>query len=107
VGNSISEGLVLCTDGSTLCAYPNQPAIGWKGASNLLRIRPPWAISSPAEQRLSLCPFRSLFGSANIVLERLGFALQDPTIPQLVSIVNSGNAATITLQSPQGIHKAR
>jgi hypothetical protein len=34
-----------------------------------------------------------------------GFALQDPTIPQLVSIVNSGNAATITLQSPQGVIK--
>ncbi|HXP08959.1 MAG TPA: hypothetical protein VN828_10710, partial [Acidobacteriaceae bacterium] len=30
-GNKISEGTLVCTDGATLCAYPGQPAIGWKG----------------------------------------------------------------------------
>ena len=30
-GNKISEGTQVCTDGAMLCAYPGQPAIGWKG----------------------------------------------------------------------------
>ncbi|MGE5735486.1 MAG: hypothetical protein ACM34E_10390, partial [Acidobacteriota bacterium] len=31
-GNAVSESLVYCTDTKTaLCAFPNQPAIGWKG----------------------------------------------------------------------------
>lgn len=30
-GNAISEGTLLCNDGATLCEYPGQVSVGWKG----------------------------------------------------------------------------
>ena len=105
-GNAISEGSLLCTDGATLCAYPGQPAIGWKGSFESIK-------NSPAQGNFQSGRSKSYhyilsghsLGSPFSYWSTVGSALGDPTIPQLVSIVNSGNTATITLKSPQGVTK--
>jgi hypothetical protein len=105
-GNSISEGLVLCTDGSMLCAYPSQPAIGWKGSFESVKNSTTLGNFQPGRSKgYHYVLFSHSLGAPISYWSASGFALQDPTIPQLVSIVNSGNAATIMLQSPQGVIK--
>jgi hypothetical protein len=105
-GNSISEGQLLCTDGAALCAYPDQPAVGWKGGFESLKnsISPKLGSFQPGQATSyhyllfghSLAAPRSYWSTA-------GTALADPTISQLLSIVDAGSTATITLQSPLGV----
>lgn len=105
-GNAISEGLVLCTDGATLCAYPGQPAIGWKGDFESTKNSATLGAFQPGRsQSYHYILFGHSLGVPRSYWSTVGFALADPTIPQLVSIVNSGSTATITLQSPQGVIK--
>ena len=105
-GNSISEGLVLCTDGATLCAYPGQPAVGWKGDFESIKNSAILGNFQPGRSKsYHYILFGHSLGTPRSYWSTVGFALADPTIPQLVSIANSGNSATITLQSPQGVTK--
>jgi hypothetical protein len=106
-GNAISEGSLLCTDGATLCAFPNQPAIGWKGGFEAVQNDPAAGNFQPGRGQSyhyvlwghSLGAPRSFWGTVSS-LQDPTTGLSDSTLPQLVSIVNSGNTATVTLQSP-------
>ena len=104
-GNSISEGLALCTDGGgVLCAYPGQPAIGWKGSfESIKNAAAQGNFQSGRSKSYHYVLFGHSMGAPISYWSTVGFALSDPTIPQLVSIVNSGGSATITIQSPQGV----
>jgi hypothetical protein len=105
-GNAISEGSILCTDGSTLCAYPGQPAVGWKGSFESIKNSTTLGNFQPGRSKsYHYVLFGHSSGAPISYWSTVGFTLSDPTIPQLVSIVNSGNTATITLQSPQGVTK--
>ncbi|HEV2388114.1 MAG TPA: hypothetical protein VGS20_12755 [Candidatus Acidoferrales bacterium] len=118
-GNSISEGLFVCTDGATLCAFPGQPVFSWKGDFLFAR-------NSNATVPNSMPPVPLLGNfqpgrkdSYHYVL--FGHALGEPrsfwgtaanglsnpntSLPQLVSIVDSGTTATVTIQSPPGVLK--
>ncbi|HET7207603.1 MAG TPA: hypothetical protein VFI95_13585 [Terriglobales bacterium] len=105
-GKAISEGAVVCTDGTTLCAFPGQPAIGWKGDFEFLQNQSTLGNFQPGRDK----SYRYLFfghsvGAARSYWSTFGTALSDPTIPRLVSIVNSGTTATVTIQSPVGVLK--
>lgn len=106
-GNAISEGLLFCTDGASLCPYPGQPAVGWKGGFELVQnSAAPFGNFQPGRQQsYHYMLFGHSLGSPVSYWGTVGAALADPTIPQLVSIVNSGSTATITIQSPAGTIK--
>jgi len=100
-GNAVSESLLYCTDGTTLCAFPNQPAIGWKGDFQAFQNNPLLGNFQPGRQQSyhyilsshSLGAPRSYWGT-------LGAGLADPTVSTVVSVVNSGTSAVVTLQTP-------
>jgi hypothetical protein len=115
-GNAISEGALLCTDnGTSLCAFPGQPAVGWKGGLLYVRDNASVPNSNPAQPLGNFQPGRQqsyhyvLFGHSlaapRSIWSTEGAALSNPAIPALVSVVNSGTTATITIQSPQGVIK--
>jgi len=108
--NAISEGQLLCNDGAQLCAFPGEPAVGWKGG--LFEVQ---KAIDPNTKNVYFQPGREksyhyiLFGHSmgepRSFWSTEGFQLatknQNAPIPQLVSIVVTGNTATITLLSPQ------
>ncbi|HEX6494506.1 MAG TPA: hypothetical protein VF018_03415 [Acidobacteriaceae bacterium] len=105
-GNAISEGLILCADGATLCAYPGQPAIGWKGSFESIKNSTTLGnFQSGRSKSYHYILFGHSMGTPISYWSTVGAALADPTIPQLVSIVDLGSTATITLVSPQGVTK--
>lgn len=101
-GNAVSESLVYCTDTKTaLCAFPNQPAIGWKGDFQAFQNNTSLGNFQAGRQQSyhyilsghSLGAPRSYWGT-------LGAGLADPTVPTVVSVVNIGSVATVTLRTP-------
>ena len=110
-GNSISEGSgsVVCTDGATLCAYPGQPAIGWKGGFEFIKnsAAPLGNFQSGRSKSYHYVISGHSMGSPVSYWSTVGAtvdaalvkASQPPALPELVSIVNSGNTATVTLAS--------
>ncbi len=100
-GNAISEGLVLCTDGAALCAFPGQPAIAWKGGFNIVQNDPTLGNFQPGRaQSYHYMLFGHSLGAARSYWSALANTLSLADSPQLVSILNSGTTATITLQTP-------
>ncbi len=110
-GNAISEGALLCTDGATLCPYPGQPSVGWKGGFELVQNTSTLGnfqlgnFQPGRQQSYHYMLFGHSLGSPVSYWSTVGSELADPTIPQLVSIVNSGSTARITIQSPSGTIK--
>jgi len=105
-GNAIAEGAILCTDGTTLCAFPGQPAVGWKGGFEFFQNQPTLGNFQPGRgQSHHYVFFGHSLGAPKSFWSTLGTALADPTLPQLVSIVNSATTAIVTIKSPQGTLK--
>jgi hypothetical protein len=113
-GNAISEGTLLCTDdGATppLCAFPGQPAVGWKGdflfvkdTATMPGTNPPVSLGNfqpGRRQSYHYVLFGHSLGEPRSFWSAYGAKLADPTIPQLVSIQNTGNTAKVTIQSLQ------
>ena len=106
-GKAISEGALLCSDGTALCAFPTQPAIGWKGGFETFQNDPNAGNFQPGRGLSyhyvvfghSLGSPRSFWGTV-AALKDGKTGLSDPTLPQLVSIVNTGTTATVTVQTP-------
>lgn len=116
-GNAISEGNFLCIDGTTapLCQFPStsastppvfEPTVSWKGGFLFLRDSPTlgnFQVGRGLSYRYTLSghflgePRSSWYTGAT--------ALANPEFPALVSIVNSGTTATVTIQSPPGAFK--
>lgn len=105
-GNAISEGQILCTDGNALCAFPGQPTVGWKGGFEAIKNSSTLGNFQPGrEKSYHYVLFGHSLASPRSYWSTVAYALADPTIPQLVSILNTGNSAIVTLQSPQGVIK--
>src|SRR5262245_11358404 len=114
-GNAVSEGLLLCTDGTTLCAFPGLPTIGWKAGLLLVRDSAAMPNTNPPAPLGNFQPGRAqsyryvlsghALGTPRSFWSTRGSALAAPSLPRLFSIVNSGNTATVTLQSPVGMVK--
>jgi hypothetical protein len=110
-GNPISEGKILCT--AALCAYPGQPAVSFKGGLEVVEHtltldpitnKPVLGDFQPGRSKsYHYVLFGHSLGQPRSYWSTLGFDLAIPALPQLISIVNSGSTATITLQSPQGV----
>jgi hypothetical protein len=101
-GNGVSESLLYCADGASLCAFPNQPSIGWKGDFQNFQAN----TSGGNFQTGRGQSYHYLVSGHSIAAPRsfwssLGAGLNnDPNIPTVVSIVNSGTTATVTLRTP-------
>jgi hypothetical protein len=101
-GNAVSESLLYCADGATPCAYPTQPAIGWKGDFRAFQNDPGFGNFQPGREQ----SYHYIISGHSLAAPRsywatLGAGLNnDPSIPTVVSIVNSGNTATVTLRTP-------
>ena len=119
-GNPISEGLLMCTDGPNHppCAYPGQSTIGWKGGFMFVRDSATMPnINNPSPALGNFQPGRGqsyhymlaghALGASRYFWSTLASALSNPNlnISRLVSIVNSGSNATVTIQSPSGLVK--
>jgi hypothetical protein len=114
-GNPISESAVVCTDGATLCQFPGQAAVGWKAGLLFVKNKATVPNSSPP---VPLGNFQSgrkdsyhymLFGHALGAQRSFWTAFaateQSPLFAKLISIVNSGTTATVTIQTPQRLLK--
>ncbi len=111
-GNSIPESALACTDNGTppLCPFPGQAAIAWKGGLVFARDTATMPGTNPPVPLGNFQPGRQQsyhyvlsghsLGEPRSFWSTYGTALADPTAPQLVSIVNSGTTATVTLQTP-------
>ena len=119
-GNAISEGAVLCADpanptSATLCQYPNQAVIGWKGGLLFIRDSVSVPNSNPPIPLGNFQPGRVLsyhyllsghaVGSPRAFWSTTGTIVPIPGVPVLTSVVNSGSTATLTLFSPSGMLK--
>jgi hypothetical protein len=101
-GNAIPESALLCTDGATLCAFPGQPAVAWKGGFGFVRDAPaPLGNFQPGRgQSYHYVLSGHSLGEPRSFWSTYIADLGNPALPQLLSIVNSGTTATVTLQTP-------
>jgi hypothetical protein len=111
-GNEIPEISLLCTGAA--CAFPNQPAVSWKGGVEAVQnTQNPNAtpgnlyFQTGRGQSYRYVLFGHSMGEPRFYWNTLAnqLAAADPgelagSAPQLVSIVNSGNSATVTIKSP-------
>src|SRR5262249_45393139 len=109
-GNAISEGAVACADApGAPCQFPGTPAVGWK--DGLLFVKNNATL--PGNANVPLGNFQSgrkssyhyvLFGHAlgepRSFWTSFGATLASPLFAKLVSIVNTGASAVVTIQSP-------
>src|SRR6266567_2887717 len=112
-GNAISEGLLVCKESPTLCEFPNQAAVGWKGGLLIVRNTEPNPTSTPPIPLLgNFQPGRTLsyhyvlfghaLGSARTYWTAAGEEpiLAGSGIATLVSIKVSNNVGTVMLLTP-------
>ena len=113
-GNEISESSLLCSDTtSKKCAFPGQPAVSWKGDFETLQNDPALGNFEPGRaQSYHYAFFGHSLGEPKFYWGTAGtaFVANDPqdfasSLPQLVSIVDAGNIATVTIKSPAGVVK--
>ena len=109
-GNSISESAVVCNDsGAALCGFPSTPAVSWKGG--LTHVQNSAALGNFQSGRgISYHYLLSghAMGAPRSLWTTFATAASPPPVrllPQLVSIVNNGTTATVTLRSPAGLLK--
>jgi hypothetical protein len=112
-GKAIPESALLCQDGATLCAYPNQPAVGWKG--DFVNVQNSLTLGNfqPGRgQSYHYVFFGHSLGAPRSFWSALGSpintALNGTQFAQLDSISvtsASSNNTTITIHSPQGVVK--
>ena len=117
-GNEISESALVCTDPAQpgpgqLCAFPNQPAVSWKGG--LLAVQNGvlafqngvGAFQAGRTQSYHYALFGHSMGEPRSYWSTVGsaYATNDPqdlasSMPQLVSVVVLNNTATVKIKSP-------
>ena len=112
-GNAISEGLLLCTDGTSLCAFPNQPAVGWKGDYLNLQNSPTLGNFQPGRGQSyhysffghSLGAPRSFWAAVGSPIDAALGSFQYSEVDSITVTSAGSNNTTITLHSPQGLVK--
>jgi hypothetical protein len=107
-GKEIPESSLICTDGAVLCAFPNQAAVGWKGGFDFVQNDPTlgnFQAGRAQSYRYALFGHatgepKSYWGTLATTLATADAPDFSVTLPQLLSIVNSGTTATVKLMSP-------
>lgn len=105
-GNSISESVTVCNDSpGSPCPFPGQAAIGWKGGFISVKDSVPLGnFQFGRKDSYHYMLFGHFLGSP--VTYWTTFAnTQDDFNAKLVSITNTGNTATVIIQTPQGLVK--
>lgn len=101
-GNAISEGTLFCSDSATLCQYPGQVAVGWKGGFLSVRSNPAQGnFQSGRKDSYHYVLFGHALGSPRTYWPAAGNSpsLQGSGVAILDSIVVKNNAATVTLKT--------
>ena len=120
-GNSIPEGAIFCADpnpNTVACAYPGQPTIGWKGGLDYIKssqyldaanTKPGGSFQPGRSKSYHYVLMGHALGSPRSFWSTVGTVLNDPKdnirFPQVISIVDAGNSATVTIKSPPGVIK--
>jgi len=116
-GNAISESVSLCNDASspTLCQFPGTPALGWKGGLLFIKNNATDPNTGAAlgnfqfgrKDSYHYVLFGHSLGEPRSFWSALGATptLPSPLFAKLISIVNSGITATVTIKTPQGLLK--
>jgi len=127
-GNKISESTVLCTDSTSLCQFPGQAAVGWKEGLLHLRNQPlnyPDELScetrtpvggtagsgpscirrfqSGGKDSRHYVLFGHALGASRSFWTTFASAVPNTAFAKLISIVNTGTTATVTIKTPQGL----
>jgi hypothetical protein len=118
-GNAIPESATVCKDATspTLCQFPGTSAVGWKGGFLFVKNNPTLTLPG-TNTALPLGNFQPgrrnsyhymLFGhdlgAPRSIWSTFGANLQIASLTQLISIVNTGTTATVTIQTPSGLLK--
>ena len=102
-GNAISEGLLVCSDGTTLCAFPGQATVGWKGGVGFVQTQTTLGNFQPGRKdSYHYVLFGHGLGAPRTYWSTVGSApiLAGSGIATLVSIAVKSNVATVMLSSP-------
>lgn len=124
-GNAITESAVVCTDSATLCQFPSSPlgnppafipTVGWKEGTLFVKnnatttlpnntVVPLGNFQFGRKDSYHYVLFGHALGSPRSYWTAFGGTLQSPFFAKLTSIVISGNAGIVTIQSPAGLLK--
>lgn len=107
-GNSIPENATVCTDSTTLCEFPGVPVVGWKGGFLFVKDNatvPSTNIPLGNFQQGKRDSYHYFLAGHALGVPRSfwsAFAsnVQSGALNKLFSIVDSGDTATVTIQSP-------
>jgi len=106
-GNAIPESAVVCTDSpATLCQFPGQAAVGWKGG--FLSVKKNATLGnfqSGRDKSYRYVLWIHALGGPRTVWTAFGATLPSTSVAKLMSIVNSGTTATVIIQTPGGVFK--
>jgi hypothetical protein len=107
-GNAISESAVVCSDSTTLCQFPGTAAVGWK--EGLLFVKNNATVPNTnvalgnfqfgRKDSYHYVLFGHALGSPRSYWSTFGATVPSPSFAKLISIVNSGTTAKVTIQSP-------
>jgi hypothetical protein len=117
-GNAISESILVCQENPTLCQFPGEATVGWKGGFLVVRNTQPDPNSTPPVPLMgNFQPGRGLsyhyvlFGHAlgtprtSWIAAGVSPSLSGTGIATLNSIVVSNNVGTVTLTTPPHLLK--
>jgi hypothetical protein len=105
-GNAIPESAALCNDSTTLCQFPGTPAVGWKEGFLFVRDSAPLGNFQPGRKdSYHYVLFGHALGTPRSFWTAFGATEQSTLVAKLVSIVNSGTSAVVTIQTPLGLLK--
>src|SRR6266581_5954880 len=118
-GNAIPESATVCKDASspTLCQFPDTSAVGWKGGFLFVKDNPTLTLpgTNTALPLGNFQPGREVsyhymlfghdLGAPRSIWSTFGAKLQIASLTQLISIVNTGTTAKVTIQTPSGLLK--
>jgi len=108
-GHEIPESSLMCTDGNgALCAFPNQPSVSWKAGLELVQ-NSNFQVGRSQSYRYVLSGHsmgepRFYWGTVTTPLIANDFNDLAGVMTQLVSLVDVGNTATVTIKSPSLIN---
>jgi len=115
-GNSISEFVTVCNDApGAPCPFPGQAATGWKGGYISIKdnatvtlnntVYPLGNFQFGRKDSYHYMLFGHFLGSPVTYWTTFANTQPDPFNAKLVSITNTGNTATVIIQTPKGLVK--
>jgi len=98
-GNAISESALVCTDGTSLCAFPGQSTVGWKGDVEFVQDQTNLGnFQIGRKDSYHYVLFGHALGSPRTYWSAAGTQISG--VAALNSIVVQNNVGTVTLTTP-------